>query len=95
VYGQDSLFYRALQLGQYALLGDWSLIRKVVSGIRAVTAADLLRVAHTYLREDNRTVGIMLPDNPEKIDHHQKQASPPMKTTGKKSKKKAPSQQAQ
>jgi len=62
IYGQDSLFYRALQLGQYASLGDWALIRKVIPGIRAVTAADLQRVARLYLREENRTVGLMMPE---------------------------------
>jgi zinc protease len=61
-YGQDSLFYRALQLGEYAALGDWSLILKVVPGIRAVTAADLQRVAQTYLSEDNRTIGLLIPE---------------------------------
>jgi len=62
VYGQDSLFYRAMQLGEYASLGDWELIRKFVPGIRAVSAADVQRVAKTYLREDNRTVGILIPE---------------------------------
>lgn len=62
IYGQDSLFFRAQQLGQYAMLGDWRLIQKVIPGIRAVTAADLQRVAQTYLREENRTVGILIPE---------------------------------
>jgi len=62
IYGQDSLFYRALQLGTYAALGDWSLIQKVIPGIRAVTAADVQRVAQTYLREENRTVGVLIPE---------------------------------
>jgi zinc protease len=62
IYGQDSLFFRAQQLGEYAMLGDWRLIQKVIPGIRAVTAADLQRVAQTYLREENRTVGILIPE---------------------------------
>ncbi|MBM4256349.1 MAG: insulinase family protein [Deltaproteobacteria bacterium] len=62
VYGQDSLFYRAMQLGEYASLGNWELIHKVIPGIRAVSAADLQRVAKTYLREENRTVGILHPE---------------------------------
>lgn len=62
IYGQDSLFYRALQLGEYTSLGDWSLIHKVVPGIRAVAAADVQRVAQIYLREDNRTVGVLIPE---------------------------------
>ena len=61
-YGQDSLFYRAMQIGEYASLGDWSLIQKVIPGIRAVTAEDLQRVAKTYLTEENRTVGLLIPE---------------------------------
>lgn len=61
-YGQDSLFYRAMQLGQYTTLGDWSLIQKVIPGIRAVTAEDIQRVAKAYLREDNSTVGLLIPE---------------------------------
>ena len=51
-----------MQLGEYASLGDWSLIHKVVPGIRAVTATDVQRVAETYLREENRTVGLLIPE---------------------------------
>lgn len=64
IYGQDSLFYRAQQLGEFAALGDWKLIQKVIPGIRAVTAADIQRVAQSYLREENRTVGILIPEGP-------------------------------
>jgi zinc protease len=62
IYGQDSLFYRAQQLGEYASLGDWSLVQKVVPGLRAVTVADIQRVAQTYLQEENRTVGVLIPE---------------------------------
>ncbi len=64
IYGQDSLFYRAMQLGQYASLGDWKLVHQVVPSLQAVTAADVQRVAQTYLREENRTVGILIPEGP-------------------------------
>ena len=61
-YAQDSLFYRALQLGQYAALGDWRRILDVVPGLRAVTAQQVQQVAVKYLHRDNRTVGILEPD---------------------------------
>jgi zinc protease len=61
-YGQDSLFYRAMLIGEYASLGDWSLIQKVIPSIRAVTAEDLQRVAKTYFTEENRTVGLLIPE---------------------------------
>lgn len=69
IYNQDSLFYRAMQLAQYASLGDWQLIYQVVPSLRAVTAADVQRVAQTYLREENRTVGILIPDGPPTREH--------------------------
>lgn len=62
VYGQDSLFFRAQQLGKYASLGNWQLITQVIPGIRAVTAADIQRVAQKYLHEENRTVGVLIPE---------------------------------
>lgn len=61
-YAQDSLFYRALQLGQYAALGDWRRILDVIPGLRAVTAQQVQQVAVKYLHRDNRTVGILEPD---------------------------------
>ncbi len=61
-YAQDSFFYRALQLGQYAALGDWSLILKVIPGLRAVTAEQVQQVVQKYLIDTNRTVGILEPD---------------------------------
>lgn len=61
-YAQDSLFYRALQLGQYAALGDWRLILKVIPGLRAVTAQQVQQAVQKYLHEDNRTVGVLEPD---------------------------------
>ena len=61
-YAQDSFFYRALQLGQYAALGDWNLILKVIPGLRAVTAEQVRQAAQKYLIDTNRTVGILEPD---------------------------------
>ncbi len=62
IYGQDSLFYRAMQLGQYASLGDWRLIHKVIPGLRAVTAEQVQQAVQKYLTQNNRTVGILEPD---------------------------------
>jgi zinc protease len=61
VLGQDSLFYEALLLGQYEVVGGWRQVDKYVSSIRAVTPADLLRVAAFYLTPTNRTVGTLEP----------------------------------
>jgi len=64
----DLLFKRATSsglaegLGSYALLaGDWNGFLDLPERVAAVTAADVQRVAKTYLRRSNRTVGWALP----------------------------------
>lgn len=68
VMAQDSQFYQAMLLGQYETAGDWKLIDEFLPRVRAVGAGDVQRVARTYLRADNRTVGILdpLPLDPTK-----------------------------
>ncbi|MGD2079844.1 MAG: pitrilysin family protein [Nitrospirota bacterium] len=65
VMGQDSLFNRAMQIGIYEMLGDWRLKDRYVEEIRKVTAEDVSRVARKYLGEENRTVGILIPEKEE------------------------------
>jgi zinc protease len=61
VFGQDSLFYQGMVLGQYELAGDWRLIDSYLPSVRAVTAADIMRVAQAYFTPLNRTVGTLEP----------------------------------
>jgi zinc protease len=65
IMGQDSIFYQAMLLGQFETVADWKLLQRYVENIRAVTKDDVMRVAKEYFIEDNRTVGILLPDNGE------------------------------
>jgi len=62
VFAQDSLFYQAMLLGQYEVAGDWRRIDEYLPRIRAVTAADVQRVAGKYLRAENRTTAVLIPD---------------------------------
>ncbi|MGH7789728.1 MAG: M16 family metallopeptidase [Candidatus Binatia bacterium] len=64
VFAQDSLFYQGMLLGSYEVAGDWRKIDEYLPAVRAVTAADVLRVARTYLRPENRTTGVLVPDPP-------------------------------
>lgn len=64
VFAQDSLFYQAMLLGTYEVAGDWRWLDDYLPAIRAVTAADVQRVAFTYLRPENRTTGVLIPDPP-------------------------------
>ena len=61
IMNQDSLFYRAMILAEFEMLGDWKLKDKYIEKIRKVTPDDVQRVAQKYLVQDQRTVGILIP----------------------------------
>ncbi len=65
VFSQDSLFGMGFILGQYEILGNWKRVKDYIPGIRAVTAADVINVAKKYLTQDNRTVGVLIPEKPQ------------------------------
>ena len=52
-----------LTLSEYMATGDWRLIFLYRDALRKLTAADVQRVAATYLKPSNRTVGEFIPDN--------------------------------
>jgi zinc protease len=58
---QDSIYLEAMKYGIFEMLGDWRLIDRYLEGIRKITREDIVRVANRYLKEDNRTVGILIP----------------------------------
>ena len=58
---QDSIYMQAMKYGMFEMLGDWRLIDKYLEGIRKVTAEDVMNVARKYLKEENGTVGILIP----------------------------------
>jgi len=51
----------ALQLSEWGAMGDWRLFFLHRDRIEKVTAEDVNRVAHAYLKPDNRTVGLFHP----------------------------------
>ena len=65
VYGQDSLFYQAMLLGQFETAQDWRKIDDYIPSIRKVTGEDIMRVARRYFVPENRTVGILVPLPPK------------------------------
>ena len=65
IYGQDSLYYQAMLLGQHEISLDWRAIDRYLPSIRRVSAEDIQRVAKRYLVPDNRTVGILVPQPPK------------------------------
>jgi zinc protease len=64
VWRQDSVFSRASSLARFELIGSWRSSETFVPLIRAVTAADLQRVARAYFQAHSRTVGTLLPSDP-------------------------------
>ncbi len=66
IFGQDSNFYQAMQIGTAEAIGAGvSYLESYVGQIQKVTPQDVMRVAKKYLQEDNRTVGILIPLKPE------------------------------
>jgi zinc protease len=61
VFGQDSIMREAEMLGVYEMLGDYRLADKYLDGIDKVTAADVQRVAKTWLLATNMTEGVLVP----------------------------------
>jgi len=62
IMGQDSNFYQAMQIGSAEAAGaGYAYQESYVENIQKVTKEDLSRAAKTYLIEDHRTVGILIP----------------------------------
>jgi len=66
LFGQDSVFSLARQLAEYEIVAGWRAWEAYLPGIRAVTAADLQRVARAYLTPDHRTVAVLIPEKMKK-----------------------------
>jgi zinc protease len=64
VWEQDSVFTRASVLGRFEMLGSWRMLDDFLPKVRAVTAADLQRVAQRYFAVDRKNVSILLPAEP-------------------------------
>ncbi len=66
VFRQDSVYSRASLLARFELIGGWRLRDQFIPAIRAVTAADLQRVARAHFPEERRNVGVLLPIPPKR-----------------------------
>ncbi|GAA4417954.1 pitrilysin family protein [Nibrella viscosa] len=58
-----------LQLSEWMGAGDWRLVFLYRDRLRNVTASDVQRVAATYFKPSNRTVGVFIPEqNPDRTE---------------------------
>ncbi len=58
-----------LTMSEYIAQGDWRLFFLYRDRVRSVTPEDVKRVASTYLKPSNRTVGVFLPtEKPERAE---------------------------
>jgi zinc protease len=61
VYQEDSIHQRASLLARFELIGGYAMKDSFLAKVRAVTAADLTRVARTWFDPDKKSVGVLLP----------------------------------
>ena len=61
VFQDDSVHRRASLLARFELIGGYALKEQYLDRVRAVTAADLQRVAQRYFNDEKKNVGILLP----------------------------------
>lgn len=65
IFDQETTSGLAHTLGEYAVLETPDYLNTYIANIQAVTPEDIRRVAEEYLRPEVRTVGWVLPENPE------------------------------
>jgi zinc protease len=61
VYQDDSIHQRASMLARFELLGDYALKDTFLTKVRAITAADLMRVARAWFPPERKSVGVLVP----------------------------------
>lgn len=67
ILASDSNFYRAMQIGTAETVGaGYGYVLDFIDNIQKVSAEDIQRVAETYLIEDRKNIGLLIPKTPEK-----------------------------
>ena len=65
-YGSESISNLAFWFGFAEMFATVEWFSTYLDRLAAVTPADVQRMAQTYLRTQNRTLGVYLPNTPEK-----------------------------
>ena len=75
VYQRDSLFYQAMQLGEYVTAGlPPAALEHRVDKLRAVTATEVQAAAKQWLQDDHLSVGVL---DPQPLQPHMHRAAVP------------------
>jgi len=61
VFQQDSVHRRASLLARFETIGGYARLDAFVPAVRAVTAADIQRVARAYFPPDKKSLGVLIP----------------------------------
>jgi zinc protease len=67
-FARDGTFSLAQRLGEFEAVGSWRLDDEYVTRIAEVTPESVRAAVRTYLHEDNRTVGTLLPGTAKTFD---------------------------
>jgi zinc protease len=61
MFMRDSIFYQAMILAEYEIVGSWKDLDSYIPKIRKVTSKDVMAAAKKYLVPDNCTTGVLVP----------------------------------
>src|SRR5882672_1656793 len=61
VFQEDSIHRRASLIARFEVIGGFALMDGFIGRIRAVSAADLTRVANTWFGSDKKSIGVLQP----------------------------------
>ncbi len=67
-FARDGTYALAQRLGEFEAVGSWHIDDDYVERVRSVTIDDVRAAVRTYLHEDNRTVGLLVPGTPKTRD---------------------------
>ena len=81
-YARDGSFAQAEQINECIAVGDWTLYVSLEEKFKAITAADVKRVANAYFTERHSVTGWFVPSKEDGEASAKKQADekPPLKT---------------
>lgn len=79
-YQRHGIHQLAGMLAEYEAAASWQHLVRYLDLLDQVTPADVQRVARTYLKTDNRTVGWYVPETPETVEFDQRMQMAPAAT---------------